>query len=414
MSRLKYKNELPHYLTGLVSGKYTLSEASINTGYSVRWLSKLKQKYKQHGEDCLIHGNKFKVPHNKTSEDKKNRILALYASDYAGINFKYFLECLEDFEDIHISYSTLRKLFIEAGIRSPEAHKTKKTKKVHRPRLRRKCEGDLVQLDGTPFQWFSGDSNYYDLMGSIDDATGKITGLYMSKNECFYGYCEVFRQTIQRYGRPCEAYTDRAAIFCCTPKNKKNLTVWEQLSGIHDKVTQWQRVLLELNVHQVLAWSPQAKGRVERMWRTVQQRLPFWFKQRGITTMEEANKALPDFIDYFNAHFAVASKSPISHWRPAPDNLDDIMCAKIPRLTDSSGCFSFHSYKFEILHCSRSACKHITLCISERGIEALVDDKYYPVKMLDIIQDVIGDKMPQVLKDICYRYLYADQKSISA
>jgi len=415
----KYKNELPHYLTGLVSGKYTLAQASADTGYSIRWLSKLKQRYIKYGETCLDHGNKNKVPHNKTSEALKNKILQLYATDYAGLNFKYFAECLNEYEGINISYPTLRNIMNEAGIKSPEAHRVKKAKKVHRPRLRRKCEGDLLQLDGTPYQWFNrfGDSNYYDLMGSIDDATGKITGLYMTENECLYGYCEVMRQTLAKYGRPREVYTDRAAIFCVTPKNKKNLTVWEQLAGIHDKKTQWQRILDDLNIHQILAWSPQAKGRVERMWGTVQGRLPFWLYKHNIKTVAEANAAMPRFIEYFNKHFAVVPRNKTETlWRPVHHNLDDILCAQIPRLTDSAGCFSFHSYKFEVLQCTRCACKSIILCISERGITAKIDDKYYPVRLLDgeVITDVVSDNCPQVLKDIMYRYLYANQKEISA
>lgn len=415
MSRtsVKYKNELQFYLPGLLAGKYTLEQASRSTGYSVRWLSQLKKRYAASGPACLEHGNKNKIPHNKTSEALKNKILALYADRYSGINFRYFCDCLQEYEGIKINYTTLRNLFKEAEIRSPEAHKIKKRVSVHRPRFRRNNEGDLLQLDGTPYQWFEGDSQYYDLMGSIDDATGKITGLYMSKNECFYGYCEVMRQTLKNYGRPREVYTDRAAIFCVTPKNKKNLTVWEQLAGIHDKKTQWQRVLEDLNIHQILAWSPQAKGRVERMWGTVQKRLPFWFKQHGIKTMEQANIALPKFVRYFNEHFAKEAKSPLTFWTPAPANLDDIMCAQITRLSDSNGCFSFHSYKFAIKNCNRCACRTFTLCLSERGIFARLDGLYYPVEILEDIYDVIGDKMPQVVKDICYRYLYADQKQVS-
>lgn len=414
----KYKNELRYYVPGLISGKYTLKQASESTGYSIRWLSQLKKKYLQYGDDCFIHGNTGRRAPCKVPEATVNKILALYADRYTDINFKYFMECLHEYEGIDISYKTLTKIMNEAGVHSPEAHRKKKRVKVHRPRFRRENEGDLLQLDGTPYQWFSGDTHYYDLMGAIDDATGKITGLYMCENECFYGYCEVLKQTFNDYGRPREVYTDRAAIFCCTPKNKKNLTVWEQLAGIHDKKTQWQRVLEELNIHQILAWSPQAKGRVERMWGTVQKRLPLWFKLHDIHTMEAANKALPDFVNYFNEHFAVTAKSDDDFWLPLPDNIDDIMCAQIPRLTDSNGCFSFHSYKFAVLNCPHIRCKSIILCISETGIQARVDGRYYPVQLLDDIRDVMaiapGESMPGVLKDICYRYLYADQKQISA
>ena len=414
----KRNSELLIYLNGLVSGKYTLRQASESTGYSIRWLSKLKKRFILEGADCLIHGNTNHVAWNKTPETLKQKIVAIYADRYQGINFRYFCECLEEYEDIKINLSTLYNIMEEYGIRSPEGHRRKKPKKVHRPRFRRENEGDLIQLDGTPYQWFDGNNNYYDLMGAIDDATGKITGLYMCENECFYGYCEVLRMTFNKYGKPREVYTDRAAIFCCTPKKKKDLTVWEQLQGVHDKKTQWQRAMEDLNIRQILAWSPQAKGRVERMWGTVQKRLPLWFKKHGITTVEAANKALPDFIEYFNKHFAVTPKSDQTFWLPVPSGLDDILCAQIPRLTDSNGCFSFHSYKFAIRNCSHTRCKKIMLCISELGIEAKVDGKKYPVQILDDVREMVattrGDDIPQVLKDIIYRYLWADQKQLSA
>lgn len=416
VSVFRNKNDLHFYIPGIIAAKYTYKQVSDSTGYSVRQLQRIVKRFKMVGEEAFVHRSTGHVAYNKTSEAIKNKILSLYATEYSTINFNYFLECLKEDHDISISYPTLLSIMNEAGIRSPEAHKIKKKKVVHRPRLRRKNEGDLIQLDGTPFQWFSmfGDQNYYDIMGAIDDATGKITGLYMTSNECFYGYSEVMRQTINNFGRPREVYTDRAAIFCCTPKKKANLTVWEQLEGIKGKVTQWQRVLTELNIRQVLAWTPQAKGRVERMWRTVQWRLPFWFYRNGINTVEAANKALPKFIEYFNDHFAVEAKKPETFWLPGPNNLDDILCAQVPRLTDSSGCFSFHGYKFAVMG-SRVACKNITLCISERGINARLDGKYYDIKLMDdYIHSVVSDNIPEVLKDIMYKYLYQDQKEVSA
>lgn len=220
----KYKTDLTIYLPGLVSHKYTLKQASVATGYSVRWLSKLKKKYLEIGFQCLEHGNKGKIPAHKTSEELKNKILLLYSGEYSGLNFKYFQEVLEEEEEITISYPTLCKILKEAGIKSPEAHRTKKrVGSVHRPRIRRANEGDLIQLDGTPFQWFSrfGDTKYYDIMASVDDATSKITGMYMCLNECFYGYSEVMQQTILNYGIPIEAYTDRASIFCTSPSKKQ-------------------------------------------------------------------------------------------------------------------------------------------------------------------------------------------------
>ena len=263
MKQTKYRQLLPVYLVGLAGGKYTLKQASESTGYSVEWLCKLKQRYLKIGLKCLDQKSKGHTPKNKINEITVNKILELYKTpQYSGINLKYFRDCLECYENIKVSYSTILNIFKRHGLKSPYSRKVKKSQRIHRPRVRRDNLGDLLQLDATPFAWFSrfGNNKRYSLHGAIDDATSRVTGLYMTENECFYGYAEVMRSTIKNYGVPREAYSDRAAIFCVTPKKKKNLTVWEELAGVHDKRTQWQRALDELGVRQVLAWSPVARA----------------------------------------------------------------------------------------------------------------------------------------------------------
>ena len=410
------KSLLVFYIKSLVSHKFTLYQASQSTGYSIRRLSEIKAAYLKYGEICFTHGNKNRVPVNKISEQLRQKILAIYTSEYQGVNFRYFCYCLENYENIKIAYNTLRNIFRDAGIKSPEAHRTKHKKEVHRTRLRRENEGDLLQLDGTPYAWFKffGNKENFCLSGSIDDATGKLTGLYLTKNECLYGYLEVFRQTITNYGIPREVYSDRAAIFCVTPKEKKNLTVWEQLAGIHDKRTQWQRILSILEVRQILAWTPQAKGRVERMWLTIQGQLPIWLKKHNANTVDKANKIIGQYIKEFNTNFSVIPKSNIDFWRKDTVILDDILQAEIPRKTNSNGQFKFHSYNFAVVECDHCACRDITLCINERGLRARIQSVYYPVKILDDITYGIGETMPDVLKDIIYRYMFAYAKELSA
>lgn len=413
----KRKTLLPTYLKGLSTGKYTLRQASESTGYSIRWLSKLKQEYLKNGLDILEHQNKHRIPANKTSQELKNKIIGIYAETYKDVNFKYFCECLEEYHNIKISLPTLRNIMQEAEIKSPFARHCKKSKQVvHQPRIRRENEGDLLQIDGTPFPWFYkfGDKKSYCIVGAIDDATEKITGLYMTEFECLYGYMEMLKQTCRNHGIPREIYSDRCAIFCCTPKSKKNLTVWEELEGLHDSKTQWQRILDELNIRQILAWSPQAKGRVERMWQTLQGRIPQEFFMNGIDTVEKANAFFPKLIEKFNKQFSVKPKKSDSFFLPCPAELNDILVAQISRKADHNACFSFHSYKFAILNCPRIACRKFTLCICESGIFAKVDGKYYDTKILDDIQNVRGDTMPKVVENIIYRYMFAFGKERSA
>lgn len=419
MIATKYKNLLPVYIKGLAAGKYTLAQAAASTGYSIRHLWKLKTDFIKYGFSVLENKNKGRIPVNKKSAELKNRIVALYASQpYCGLNFKYFGECLAQYENINVSYTTLINIMREYGIKSPEAHKIKKSKPAHRPRLRRANFGDMLQIDGTPFEWFQrfGNNKKYCMVGAIDDATSKITALYITEHECLYGYMEILRQTIGRYGCPREIYSDRAAIFCVTPKNKKNLTQWEQLAGLHDKKTQWQRILDELSIRQILAWSPEAKGRVERMWLTLQKRLPTELFIAGANTVEKANVFLQKYVDVFNAQFGVMPAADDSFFLPCSVNLDVVLSAQFPRRTDSHGCISFHSYKFAVI-APRACCRDLILHISERGLFARFagDNNFYPVELLDdYIGAGLGETMPQVVADIIYRYMYAYAKEISA
>lgn len=412
----KHKAVLPLYVKGLYQHKYTLKQAAESTGYTIQHLCRLKKKYAQLGNKAFEHGNIGHVPPHKLDAKLREKIACLYSGQYSDVNFSYFQKCLKEFENINVSLQTVRNILQEYGLTSPESHKIKKKKIVHRPRLRRDCEGDLLQVDGTPFAWFYkfGDENRYCLSGGIDDATGKITGLYFTQNECLYGYLEVLRQTCNTYGIPREIYSDRAAIFCHTPKGK-NLAQWEKLEVMHEKRTQWQRICEDLHIHQILAWSPEAKGRVERMWRTIQGQLPMWLYKNNAQTVEEANSIISQYIAWFNKQYAVIPADDDNFYIDPPQDLDDILCAQFTRHADSHGCVSFQGTIFyaptapDISHCD------IMICINERGMFARYRGQYYPlVPCGEFVQQVYNDKMPQVVVNIIYRYLYAFGKEISA
>ena len=412
----KHKAVLPLYVKGLYQHKYTLKQAAESTGYTIQHLCRLKKKYAQLGNKAFEHGNIGHVPPHKLDAKLREKIACLYSGQYSDVNFSYFQKCLKEFENINVSLQTVRNILQEYGLTSPESHKIKKKKIVHRPRLRRDCEGDLLQVDGTPFAWFYkfGDENRYCLSGGIDDATGKITGLYFTQNECLYGYLEVLRQTCNSYGIPREIYSDRAAIFCHTPKGK-NLAQWEKLEVMHEKRTQWQRICEDLHIHQILAWSPEAKGRVERMWRTIQGQLPMWLYKNNAQTVEEANSIISQYIAWFNKQYAVIPADDDNFYIDPPANLDDVLCAQFTRHADSHGCVSFQGTIFyapdapDLSHCD------IMICINERGMFARYRGQYYPlVPCGQFVQQVYNDKMPQVVVNIIYRYLYAYGKEISA
>lgn len=414
---MKNKQALPHFLSGLCTGKYTLREAAESTGYSIDHLCRLKKKFRQ-GWDCKTYNYSHKSPTNRIKQSVREKIVRLYSTEYADFNFKFFLECLEENEGIHISYGALRNIMKEFGIKSP-CDRRRKVRGVvcHRPRLRRKSEGDMIQLDGTPFQWFKwcGDMNYYDLMGAIDDATGKLVGLYMCENECLHGYNEVLRQCFAKYGKPRCTYTDKAGIFCKSPQQKFKLTLEEQLAGLHESHTQWQREMEDLGIVQILAHSPQAKGRVERMWGTIQGRLPGLFKLYKIHNMKEANAFIESFfLDYFNRHFSKVPACSDTFWQDCPDNLDDILCARFKKRTKRNGNFKFQGYNFVITGLDRASYISFDLCISERGIYADVNGKHYELDCTDWITDTRDEIMPLCTRNIMYEYLYRDMKESAA
>ena len=155
--------------------------------------------------------------------------------------------------------------------------------------------GEMLQIDASLHQWFKDNETYYTIHGSKDDATGKITGLYMCENECMEGYMQIMRQTIKTHGVPRSLYADGLSIFFST----KEPTLEEQLAGKGANKTQFGTMMESLGVHMIHARSSQAKGRIEREWGTLQGRIETEFAIRGITTPDEANarKSIFKFIE---------------------------------------------------------------------------------------------------------------------
>ncbi|WP_433071981.1 ISNCY family transposase [Treponema vincentii] len=396
-------------------GDFTLKQVSFITGYSTRQLTNIKKQYAKEGVKAFENGHKGMKPKNRIPDKIKRQIVNIYKTEFLGFNFHFFAKALDEFYGIHYSYKTVYNILTKNGVASPEKRKVKKNKPVHRPRYRRERSGELVQIDATPYQWFEwcGDTAYYALHGAIDDAEGCITGLCMTENECSYGYYDILEQTIDNHGVMLELYSDRSAIFCVNPKDKDKLSTREQLKGIHEKRTQWQRILDDLQIKQILAWSPQAKGRVERMWRTLQGRLPWYFKRYKIKTIEAANAFLKkEYIKIFNDEFAIKQEKK-AIWRQPPKNYKEHLCSKFERTTDNSGVISFQGYKFQIEapHCAK---KTIEICVYKDGIKALVDGMYHSVKLLENLTDGIGEQMSTSLKNIIYQYMLTDAKKVSA
>ena len=340
MSRkqLKQSHILRKYNEGIMSRK----EAALALRLSERQITRLSKGMREEGETALIHKNTGRKPRHALTDKEIEDILTIRREgQYAKCNHQHFQEVLEREHRIKISYSALYHLLKGAGIDSPK--KRRNTVK-HRRRKRKARSGELLQLDATPYDWFETGIRQA-LHASIDDATGQLTGLYMTENECLHGYFSVMRQTIQGFGVPLSAYSDKHTIFR-SPLTEKKAELGEEAN-----LTQFGRALAELGIELIHAHSPQAKGRVERLWETLQSRLPVEFKLKGITTIEEANRFLSEeYLQMFNNRFAVESEAesifvPYTH----RENIDDILCVKEVRKTDNAGSFSFKGQRFKVL-----------------------------------------------------------------
>jgi len=356
------------------SGFITVGEAAQALGLSHRQVQRLKKEVKEYGAAALIHKNSLKPPCNALTQQLKDKIFEIRKKDiFKDCNFTHFRDLLDEHYDIRISYSTLHKLLTDEGIISP---KKKRKYKPHRRRKRLSQAGLLLQLDGTSFDWFKGSKAMYCLHGAIDDATGQVTALYMCKNECLYGYFHMFQMTINNYGIPISVYADRHTIFRSPNRDKAEID-----PSINVADTQFGMAMRDLCVQIIPARSPQAKGRIERLWGTLQSRLPVEFALRDITTMTEANAFLETYIYEFNSQFAVEPKVKQSVFRrpdPAID-LDYVFSIREQRIIDAGGIFSYRNKTFKVeegAYAGRLAAKtKITVLLNpdlgELGIKAM-------------------------------------------
>jgi transposase len=398
-------------IQGALEGNYTAVYVAKRLGVSVRQVKRIKRAVREQGEGAVIHGNAGKHPANYTEEGLRERIIALKkTSPYDETNFTHFRELLSEREAIEISYTTLSAVLKGAGIVSKKKHRGG-GKKFSR-RKRRDPFGELLQADATPFDWF-GSGERVALHGFIDDATGRIVALYFCKNECLMGYLELLRQTLTQYGIPQEIYADKAGIFFVNTKKAANWTPEELLAGKPLTKTQFGAVVEKLGIGLISAHTPQAKGRIERLWETLQDRLPIWFKLNGITNLEKANAVLPSFIVEYNARFAVLPEVSESAFVPlAPENnLDTLLAVQYERTTDNCGCFSFQNFTFQIDSDRVLAKKKIRFLFSERlGFKAYYNKQYYPVSFQGLSNSRKTTHLPDVTKLLLQKYYFADGK----
>jgi len=300
-------------------------EAAQLLGLSLRHVRRLLARLRQLGMAALTHGNRGRASPRRLADSIRQRICTLARTTYAGCNDHHLTELLADREGLHLSRPLVRLVLREAGIGSPH---TRRPPRHRRRRDRMPQAGLLVQMDGSQHAWLESRGPRLVLLAAIDDATGRVVSACFRPQEDSHGYFLLLRALLRRYGIPTAIYTDRHTLF---QPQRRTLSLAEQLRGHRDR-TQLSRAFHELGIRWIPAHSPQAKGRIERLFGTFQDRLVSELRLQHARTLADAQRVLRAFLPRYNARFARSPAEPQPAWRPAPSAADvEAIC-----------CFKFH------------------------------------------------------------------------
>jgi transposase len=325
------------------AGKIRAQRAAELLGISKRQFRRLVAAYRQKGIAALAHGNRGRVPANRISEQVRQEILRLAKETYHDYNDCHFTEELaERAQPIVISRSSLRRIRRAAGQGSP--------RKRRAPRYRSRRErypqvGMLLQTDGSRHDWLEGRGPWLTLVGMIDDANNEIPGAVFRKEEDAAGYFLVLQQVCRTKGLPQALYADQHTIF----QSPSQPTLEQELSGELPR-TQFGRLVDELGIQLIAARSPQAKGRIERLWGTLQDRLVKELRKAGACDLESANQVLAAYLPKFNARFQLEAAQPGSAYVPWPDDhrQADYFCFKYSRTVTNDNTVPFNKHRLQI------------------------------------------------------------------
>lgn len=333
-------------LNRLLEGHLSTAEAAPLLKLSKRQVQRILAAYRKEGAAALVHGNRGRSPSHRIDEATRQRIVALAQTTYAGANYQHLRDLLEEREGILVSRASVRRLVQPLRPTEPG----RKRPKHRRRRKRYAQEGMLVQIDGSPHAWLEERGPRLHLLAAIDDATGKLLAAVFREQEDRVGYFQLTHQVLARYGRPLAFYHDRHEIFPKPQALKETDSLEEQLAG-RVAPSQFGRLLEELEITSIAARSPQAKGRVERLFGTLQDRLVLELRLAGASTREQANEFLASYLPRFNAQFAVPAEQEGTAYRPLPPQLklDDLLCFKYERIVAADNTVQFGQERIQLL-----------------------------------------------------------------
>src|SRR5688572_20706259 len=301
-------------LQRLERGELTVGEVAASLGLSRRQVQRKRKRLAGNGAAGLVHGNAGRCPKHRTTQDVREQVVMLRRGKYDGFNDQHFTEKLAEVEGLVLSRETVRRILREAGLGSPRKRRPPK----HRSRRERKAQaGQMILWDGSDHDWLEGRGPRLCLMGAIDDATGEfLPGAHFTEQESTVGYLRVLRDILREKGIPHTVYGDRHGSL---RRNDKHWTLAEELAG-RQEPTQVGRVLANLGVGMLYALSAPAKGRVERLWGVLQDRLISELRLAGASTRGQANKVLNEYRQAHNKRFAVPAQDTQLAWRKAPSD----------------------------------------------------------------------------------------------
>ena len=317
-------------LSKVIDGRMTLVSAAHFLGLSERQVRRLLERISTGGAASIRHKAIGRPSNNRIGDGVRDYAVALIRERYADFGPTLAAEKLAERDGLHVSRETLRSWMSEAGLWLSR----KQRRTFHQPRLRREAYGELVQIDGSEHRWFEDRGDPCSLLVFVDDATGRLMQLRFVRSESAFSYFEALALYLRDYGAPVAFYSDKHSVFRVAKKDAKG----------GQGMTQFGRALCELNIEILCANSSQAKGRVERMNRTLQDWLVKELRLVGIADMAAGNAFLPGFMEDYNARFAIAPARSEDLHRPlnlAPDRLTEILCKREQRYVGAQLTFSF-------------------------------------------------------------------------
>jgi len=382
--------------------------ACIKLNCTIRTINRLIVKFKEQGKYGFVHGNRDRIPSKAKEQSLKDEIIALYDGKYQDANFAHFRELLQEHEDIAVSYNFIYTTMMEKGITSPKIQRkirrrlaVAKIKKenpeitdkeaeekysneidlfeAHPRQERSKYFGELLQMDASEHIWFGNTKTH--LHASIDDATGNITA-YFDTQETLKGYYNVFKMILETDGIPYKFLTDNRTVFNYVSKGKT--------SAERDVLTQFGYACKTFGVDLETTSIAESKGRIERLFGTLQSRLPIELRLAGITTIEEANKFLKEiFIPKYNKRFALDKNSISSVFEtiPTDEKINETLAVLTTRKTDNGNSIKYYGKYYQLYRNDKMICfKPKTECLVVKCFDgtllATVNETVYEVREL--------------------------------